>query len=167
MWLKDIAHTQSYMQFMNLIWRDVFGLCAGVPTSDVDESVPWDDAIFAVKVEVEQSTLPVTVVKLIADVPAEGTKLLPFLRHMRKKAMEWEYVEGKAHKTAKQIHAQKKCKMFIYVCEVCRDIVSPVWLHGKSRFQKSSSSTGAPKRGLRRKKWRSRWRHVSCWLSAL
>lgn len=61
----------------------MYGLCAGFPTSDVDESVPRDGAVFAVKVEVEQSTLPVTVVKLIADVPAQRTKLLPLLRHMQ------------------------------------------------------------------------------------
>lgn len=51
------------------------------PTSDVDESVPWDGAIFAVEVEVEKSTLPVTVIKLIANVPAQRAKLLPLLRH--------------------------------------------------------------------------------------
>lgn len=61
----------------------MYGLCAGFPTSDVDKSVPRDGAVFAVKVEVEQSTLPVTVVKLIADVPAQRTKLLPLLRHMQ------------------------------------------------------------------------------------
>lgn len=55
-------------------------LCVGFPTSDVDESVPRDGAVFAVEVEVEQSTLPITVVKLIADVPAQRTKLLPLLR---------------------------------------------------------------------------------------
>lgn len=54
------------------------------PTRDVDESVPRDGAVLAVKIEVEQSTLPVTVVKLIADVPAEGTKLLPLLQHMQR-----------------------------------------------------------------------------------
>lgn len=61
----------------------MYGLCAGFPTSDVDKGVPRDGAVFAVKVEVEQSTLPVTVVKLIADVPAQRTKLLPLLRHMQ------------------------------------------------------------------------------------
>lgn len=54
-------------------------LSVNFPTSDVDESVPRDGALFAVEVEVEQSTLPVTVIKLIADVPAQRTELLPFL----------------------------------------------------------------------------------------
>lgn len=57
----------------------------GFPTSNVDESVPRDDAVFAVEVEVEQSTLPVTVVKLIADVPAQRAKLLPLLRQRHTK----------------------------------------------------------------------------------
>lgn len=59
-------------------------VCEGFPTGDVDESIPRDGALFAVEVEVEQSALPVTVVKLIADVPAQRTKLLPLLRHMEK-----------------------------------------------------------------------------------
>lgn len=57
------------------------------PTRDVDESVPRDGAFLAVKIEVEQSTLPVTVVKLVADVPAQGTKLLPLLQHMQSKTL--------------------------------------------------------------------------------
>ena len=60
-------------------------LCESLPTSDVDESVPRDFALFAVEAEVEQRTLPVTVVKLIADVPAQRTKLLPLLRHTHAK----------------------------------------------------------------------------------
>lgn len=60
-------------------------LCVSFPTGGVDEGVPRDGAIFAVIVEVEQSTLPVAVVKLIADVPAKGTKLLPLLKHMQNK----------------------------------------------------------------------------------
>lgn len=69
-------YMQAYMQFILIAGR----LWRGFPTSDVDESVPRDDAVFAVEVEVEQSTLPVTVIKLIADVPALRAKLLPLLR---------------------------------------------------------------------------------------
>lgn len=50
-------------------------------TSDVGESVPGDGAIPAVEVEIEKSTFPVTVIELIADVPAQRTKLLPLLQH--------------------------------------------------------------------------------------
>lgn len=60
-------------------------MCVGFPTSDVYESIPGDGAVFAVEVEVEQSTLSVTVVELIANVPAQRTKLLPLLRHMQNK----------------------------------------------------------------------------------
>lgn len=63
----------------------MYVLCAGFATSDVDESIPRDGTIFAVEAEVEQSALPVTVVKLIADVPAQRTKLLSLLRHMQNK----------------------------------------------------------------------------------
>jgi len=55
--------------------------CGRFPTGDVDEGVPGDGAVFAVEVEVEQSALPVAVVELVADVPAQRTKLLPLLRH--------------------------------------------------------------------------------------
>lgn len=69
-------------------------LCESFPTSDVDESVPRDCAVFAVEVEVEQGTLPVTVIKLIANVPAQWTKLLSLLRHMQNKTQRriCEYV---------------------------------------------------------------------------
>lgn len=48
-------------------------------TGDVDEGVPGDGAVLAVEVEVEQSALPVAVVELVADVPAEGPELLTLL----------------------------------------------------------------------------------------
>lgn len=51
----------------------------GFPTGDVDEGVPGDGAVLAVEVEVEQSALPVAVVKLVADVPAKRSELLPLL----------------------------------------------------------------------------------------
>lgn len=51
----------------------------GFLTSDVDEGVPGDGAVLAVEVEVEQGTLPVAVVELIADVPAKRSELLPLL----------------------------------------------------------------------------------------
>lgn len=60
-------------------------LCAGFRTSNVDQSIPRDGAVFAVKIEVEQTTLSVTVIKLVADVPAQRTKLFPLLRHMQNK----------------------------------------------------------------------------------
>lgn len=51
----------------------------GLLTSNVGESIPGDGDIFAVEAEVKQSTLPVTVIKLITDVPAQRTKLLSLL----------------------------------------------------------------------------------------
>lgn len=49
------------------------------PTRDVDEGIPGDGAVLAVEVEVEQSALPVAVVELVADVPAQGSEFLPLL----------------------------------------------------------------------------------------
>lgn len=69
-----------------------------LPTSDVDQSIPRDGAIFAVQVEVEQSTFSVTVIEFVADVPAQGTKLLPLLntRHTGREVL-YDHTQSKTH----------------------------------------------------------------------
>lgn len=59
----------------------MFKESVGCPISDVDECIPRYGVLFEVEVEVVQITLPVTVIELIADVPAQETKLLPLLTH--------------------------------------------------------------------------------------
>lgn len=81
-------------------------LCVSFPTGGVDEGVPRDGAVFAVMAEVEQSTLPVAVVKLIADVPAQRTKLLPLLKHMQNKIYKKMEIQT-ASTTVKHVSVHK------------------------------------------------------------
>lgn len=54
----------------------------GSPTRDVCKSIPGNNGILAIEVQVEQSTLPVTVTELIGNVPAKRTKLFALLKYI-------------------------------------------------------------------------------------